>query len=119
EPLPGVPTGAIAILVDHRGQRTMFPQRGANLYLDADYVLRHWPGPVRGLFVSGYALFAETTRAAARAAMERARAAGAPLAVDPASHADILGAGARRGLAGCRGAAVVLPTRPHASGPAA
>jgi len=115
KPLPGVPTGAIAILVDHRGQRTMFPQRGANLYLDADYVLRHWPGPVRGLFVSGYALFAETTRAAARAAMERARAAGAPIAVDPASYANILDAGARRFLEWCRGATIILPNRHEAA----
>src|SRR5690606_6485286 len=81
----------------------------------ADYVLRHWPGPVRGLFVSGYALFAETTRAAARAAMERARAAGAPIAVDPASYANILDAGARRFLEWCRGATIILPNRHEAA----
>lgn len=115
EPLVGVPTGAIAILVDEHAQRTMFPQRGANKHLDVDFVTSRWPGRVRGLFVSGYALFEETTRAAARAAMERARQAGVPVAVDPASYANILDVGVERFLEWCQDATIILPNRHEAA----
>lgn len=115
EPLTGVPTGAIAVLVDEQGQRTMFPQRGANKHLNAEFVARRWPEEVRGLFVSGYALFDETTRAAARAAMERARPAGVPIAVDPASYANILDVGVERFLDWCRDATIILPNRHEAA----
>nr|MBO2471493.1 hypothetical protein [Bacillota bacterium] len=115
ETIPGVPTGAIAIFVDETGQRTMFPQRGANLHLTPERLLRRWPEHLSALFVSGYALFAEPTRSAARLAMERARAAGVPVAVDPASYANILDVGADQFLEWCRPATILLPNRDEAA----
>lgn len=115
ETMPQAATGAIGVLVDHRGQRTMFPQRGANRRLDAAVVRRRWPRAVRGLFVSGYALFEERTRAAARWAMDRAKAAGVPVAVDPASYAMIEEAGPESFLEWCHGATVLLPNRDEAA----
>lgn len=115
EATPDAPTGAIGILVDDEGQRTMFPQRGANKYVDPQLVERNWPDHVRGLFVSGYALFEETTRAAARLAIEKARAANVPVAIDPASYANILDVGVDRFLEWCEGATIILPNRHEAS----
>ncbi len=93
----------------------MFPQRGANKYVDPQLVERNWPDHVRGLFVSGYALFEETTRAAARLAIEKARAANVPVAIDPASYANILDVGVDRFLEWCEGATIILPNRHEAS----
>lgn len=115
EERPGVPTGAIAIFVDERGQRTMFPQRGANKHVGAQLIARQWPERLSALFVSGYALFEETTRQAAQLAMARARAAGVPIALDPASYANILDVGVERFLEWCRPAAILLPNRDEAA----
>lgn len=98
EPLAGQRTGALGVLVDVHGQRTMFPQHGANARLDEAFVRRHWPAAEpgasvaappapRALFVSGYALLRESTRPAALWAMQAARRRRIPVAVDPASYA--------------------------------
>lgn len=111
EPVHGAPTGAIGVMIDHTGQRTMFPQRGANTLLDEQFVRRRWPGAVRGLFVSGYALFEPSTRAAARVAIQLTKEAGGVVAVDPASYAMIEDVGAERFLRWTEGADIILPNR--------
>jgi sugar/nucleoside kinase (ribokinase family) len=78
------PTGACVVLVDPTGQRTMLPDTGANAHLDptaADPFL----GPHAHLHVSGYALMHDTTADPVLRLIERARAAGSTISVDPAS----------------------------------
>lgn len=111
ERIGGAPTGAIGIMVDHTGQRTMFPQRGANKHLDEDLVRRQWPRSVGGLVVSGYALFEPSTRAAARLAMELTKESGGTIAIDPASYAMIEDVGVDRWLRWTEGADIILPNR--------
>lgn len=113
--VPDAPTGAIAVFVDESGQRTMFPQRGANERVDSRLVAERWPAAPSALFVSGYALMTESTRAAAQLAMERARAAGVPIAIDPASYANIIDVGVQQFLEWCRPATILLPNRDEAA----
>lgn len=88
--VPGARTGVCVVLVDEVGERTMLPDPGANL------ALPRVPGELLAragvLFVSGYALFREPTRAAACAALEAARAAGVATVVDCASAEPLRGA---------------------------
>jgi sugar/nucleoside kinase (ribokinase family) len=83
-------TGTCVILVDHRRERTMFPDPGANSALDADRVVAaldaaHGEGRLDHLHLSGYALLNPGSRAAGLAALEHARTLGATVSLDPAS----------------------------------
>ncbi|MEO6713723.1 MAG: sugar kinase [Mycobacteriales bacterium] len=109
------PTGAVVVLVGDDGERTMFPDRGANAALSAadlpDDVFR------RGshLHVSGYSLLEESSRAAALAALERARAAGMTISVDPSSAAPLRALGAATFLEWTRGADLCIANLAEAS----
>jgi ribokinase len=88
-------TGTCVVLVAPNGERTMFPDAGANGGLVACDL-----GPdlfVRGdhLHVAGYALLRDGSRRAALTAIERAGAAGMKVSVDPSSAA-LLSGGLRR-----------------------
>jgi ribokinase len=78
---PERPTGTCVVLVEPGGERTMLPDPGAN------------DGPLAAiplgdhLHVVGYALLRDGPRAGALAAIERARAAGMTVSVDPSSWA--------------------------------
>jgi sugar/nucleoside kinase (ribokinase family) len=75
------PTGTCVVLVEPGGERTMLPDPGAN---DAPFP----EIPVGAhLHVVGYALLRDGPRASALAAIERARAAGMTVSVDPSSWA--------------------------------
>jgi sugar/nucleoside kinase (ribokinase family) len=75
------PTGTCVVLVEPGGERTMLPDPGAN-----DGPLP--PIPLgEHLHVVGYALLRDGPRASALAAIERARAAGMTVSVDPSSWA--------------------------------
>jgi ribokinase len=78
---PDRPTGTCVVLVEPGGERTMIPDPGAN---DGPY---DPPADGRHLHVSGYALLRDGSRPSALAAIERARAAGMTVSVDPASWA--------------------------------
>jgi sugar/nucleoside kinase (ribokinase family) len=75
------------VLVGPDGERTMLPDAGANAVLDPPDVI---DGEV--VYVSGYALLRESTREAAFAWLDAARAAGARTVVDPASAAPLAAA---------------------------
>jgi ribokinase len=77
----GRPTGTCVVLVEPDGERTMLPDPGANdgPLPDVD--------PGDHVHVVGYALLRDGPRASALAAIERARAAGVPVSVDPSSWA--------------------------------
>ena len=75
------PTGTCIVLVEPGGERTMLPDPGAN-----DAPLPEIPAGSH-LHVVGYALLRDGPRASALAAIERARAAGMTVSVDPSSWA--------------------------------
>ena len=75
------PTGTCVVLVEPGGERTMLPDPGAN-----DGPLPEIPLGDH-LHVVGYALLRDGPRASALAAIERARAAGMTVSVDPSSWA--------------------------------
>lgn len=84
---PERPTGACIVLVAPGGERTMLPDPGANAALAAADVPDDLFAPGNVLHVSGYSLMRAGSRGAALLAMEKARDAGMPVSVDPASAA--------------------------------
>ena len=79
-------TGTCIVLVSPGGERTMLPDPGAN-----DAIAVGDLPPLDGdiLHVSGYSLMRPGSRAAAMAAIDRAREAGMKISVDPASAAPL------------------------------
>ena len=95
--------GIVVSLVDHDGERTMCPDRGAAVDFRPEEVDPAWLHGADWLHVSGYALFVEPVRTAALRAVELAHAAGGRVSVDLASWSGIRDVGAeefRRVLAG-------------------
>lgn len=79
-----VQTGKIVILVDEEtGERSMVTDRGANLRLSETDVDRIEESAL--LYISGYSLFANGPRNAAKAAKQTAISHQIPVAVDPSS----------------------------------
>ena len=77
----GRPTGVVVILVDSNGERTMFPDNGAN----ADLEVTDLPplDDVDGAYLSGYALLDFRSRDSVLAMIKRINAAGVPIFFDP------------------------------------
>jgi len=77
----GRPTGVVVILVDANGERTMFPDNGAN----ADLEVSDLPplADVDGVYVSGYALLDFRSRDAVLSMITKIKAAGKPIYFDP------------------------------------
>ena len=77
----GRPTGVVVILVDANGERTMFPDNGAN----ADLEVSDLPplADVDGVYVSGYALLDFRSREAVLSMIAKIKAAGKPIYFDP------------------------------------
>ena len=77
----GRPTGVVVILVDSNGERTMFPDNGAN----ADLEVSDLPplADVDGVYVSGYALLDFRSREAVLSMIAKIKAAGKPIYFDP------------------------------------
>jgi sugar/nucleoside kinase (ribokinase family) len=84
---PARATGTCIVLVAPGGERSMLPDAGANDGLaEADLPSSVLVGGGH-LHVVGYALLREGSRPAARSAIERAKAAGMTVSVDPSSAA--------------------------------
>ena len=77
----GRPSGVVVILVDSNGERTMFPDNGAN----ADLELSDLPNldGFDGVFVSGYALLDSRSRDAVLKMIDKAKIAKLPIFLDP------------------------------------
>lgn len=109
------PTATILVLVHPGGERTMIPDRGANLGLavaDLDAVAFRSGDH---LHLSGYALLHPGPRPAAAAALERARAAGVTTSVDPASAAPLAAMGVEAFTTLVAGVDLLLPNRAEAA----
>jgi sugar/nucleoside kinase (ribokinase family) len=83
------PTGAIAVLVEPGGRRTMATQRGASVGLSPDDLVESWFGDVKLIHVPAYSLFVEPLASASRAAISRVRDGGGMLAIDLSSAAGL------------------------------
>lgn len=103
------PTGTVVALVDAAAERTMLTDRAANVALTPADLPAAWFRPGAHLHVSGYALFADPGRAAAVAALDRARRVGMTTSIDPASWAPLRRLGAARFLRLSAAAQVCLP----------
>jgi sugar/nucleoside kinase (ribokinase family) len=92
---PQTPTGAIVVLVDTEGERTMLTDRGASALLSADDVEAGFAATLIAthLHLSGYTLLDADSRPAGTHALARARAAGLTISVDAASAAPLHAAG--------------------------
>ena len=84
---PDRPTGTCLVLIEPGGERTMAPDAGANDGLAEEDLPGELLTQAGHLHVAGYALLREGSRAAARAAIERASGAGLGVSVDPSSSA--------------------------------
>jgi ribokinase len=102
---PALPTGTCVVLVAPDGERTMFPDAGANGALAPGDLPNELLEAGSHLHVAGYALLRDGSRAAALSAMERAGAVGMSVSVDPSSAALLSGGLQRLG----RGADLLLP----------
>jgi sugar/nucleoside kinase (ribokinase family) len=109
------PTCTVVVLVDSDGERTMFPDRGANRQLtdgDVDLAQLRLGGEhaaVPHLHVSAYVLFDEGSRAAGLAALRHARSLGWTTSVDPQSPAHLRAVGPERFLDWIDGIDLLLP----------
>jgi ribokinase len=90
------PTGAIAVLIDSAGRRTMATQRGASVGLSPSDLEEAWFRDAHLLHVPAYSLFLEPLASAARAAIRIVREAGGMLAVDLSSAAGLRSYGPAR-----------------------
>jgi ribokinase len=92
--VPGAATGTCVVLVGPDGERTMFPDRGANASLTVEHVVAAFDPPPAHVHVSGYTLLGKGSRAAGLAAIAEARRRGVPVSVDASSAAPIRSVGA-------------------------
>jgi len=108
---PTLPTGAIVVLVEGE-RRAMLTERGANDALDYDSI------DVTGfaaLHLTGYSLFKRADAAPVTALIQRARAAGLQVSVDPGSAGFLLDYGVQRFLEAIAGATILVPNRDEAA----
>ena len=81
--IPGETSGVVVVLVDSSGERTMFPDKGANSRL----VVEDLPdlSQFRAVYISGYALLNPLARDGVLAMIAKIKADGLPIYFDPAS----------------------------------
>jgi sugar/nucleoside kinase (ribokinase family) len=102
-------TGTCVVVIGADGERTMLPDRGANLALAPDDVPAGLFVPGGHLHLSGYVLLHDGPRAAGLAALDRAREAGMTISIDPASAAPLEACGVARVLDWFAGVDLLLP----------
>lgn len=81
--IPGETSGVVVVLVDSSGERTMFPDKGANSRLTAQDLPDL--SSFQAVYISGYALLNPLARDGVLAMIEKIKAAGLPIYFDPAS----------------------------------
>ncbi|MEY3894233.1 MAG: hypothetical protein RIR78_1011 [Actinomycetota bacterium] len=81
--IPGETSGVVVVLVDSSGERTMFPDKGANSSL----TIADLPdlSTFQAVYISGYALLNPLARDGVLAMIEKIKADGLPIYFDPAS----------------------------------
>ncbi|MEV3892073.1 carbohydrate kinase family protein [Streptomyces anulatus] len=108
------PTATVIALVDAAAERTFLTDGGAVLRLAVEDFAPTMLDGVGRLHLSGYLLFAGTSRAAALLALRTAVERGVPVSVDPASAGFLGELGPRRFLEFAEGAELLLPNADEA-----
>ncbi|MFF5337630.1 carbohydrate kinase family protein [Streptomyces sp. NPDC013181] len=108
------PTATVVALVDSAAERTFLTDSGAVLRLSPDDWSPSLLDGVAHLHLSGYLLFAGTSRATALLALREAVRRGVPVSVDPASAGFLAGLGAGRFLALTERVDLLLPNADEA-----
>lgn len=90
------PTGAIAVLIEPAGRRSMLTRRGASVGLAVEDLDPAWFGDARLLHVPAYSLFVEPLASATRAAIRAVRERKGMLSVDLSSAAGLRAYGPAR-----------------------
>ncbi|MEV8004454.1 PfkB family carbohydrate kinase [Streptomyces parvus] len=109
-----VPTATVIALVDAAAERTFLTDAGAVLRLASDDFAPSMLEGVGRLHLSGYLLFAPSSRAAALLALRTAVERGVPVSVDPASAGFLGELGPKRFLEFAEGAELLLPNADEA-----
>jgi sugar/nucleoside kinase (ribokinase family) len=110
----GAPTATVVALVDSTAERTFLTDSGAVLRLSpADWLPSLLDG-IAHLHLSGYLLFAATSRATALLALREARRRHIPASVDPASAGFLAELGVDRFLTAVEGVELLLPNADEA-----
>ncbi|WP_326764967.1 PfkB family carbohydrate kinase [Streptomyces sp. NBC_01591] len=109
-----VPTATVVALVDSAAERTFLTDSGAVLRLSPDDWSPSMLDGIAHLHLSGYLLFAATSRATALLALREARRRRIPVSVDPASAGFLTELGADRFLTAVEGADLLLPNADEA-----
>ena len=112
---PEAATGTCVVLVAPGGERTMLPDRGANLALAPGDLPATAFVPGGHLHLSGYVLLDPGCLPAGLAAVGLARRAGMTVSVDPASEAPLRACGPRRFLGWAGWPGVLLPNAQEAA----
>ena len=81
--IPGETSGVVVVLVDSSGERTMFPDKGANSRLTAQDLPDL--NSFQAVYISGYALLNPLARDGVLAMIEKIKADSLPIYFDPAS----------------------------------
>jgi sugar/nucleoside kinase (ribokinase family) len=81
--IPGETSGVVVVLVDSSGERTMFPEKGANSRLVVDDLPDL--SQFQAVYISGYALLNPLARDGVLAMIAKIKADGLPIYFDPAS----------------------------------
>ncbi len=102
-------TGTCVVVIGVDGERTMLPDRGANLALAPDDLPAQLFAAGGHLHLSGYVLLHDGPRAAGLAALDHAREAGMTISIDPASAAPLVACGVERVLGWIGGVDLLLP----------
>ncbi|WCB94089.1 Fructokinase [Baekduia alba] len=102
-------TGTCVVVIGADGERTMLPDRGANLALAPDDLPAQLFAKGNHLHLSGYVLLHDGPRAAGLCALDHAHEAGMTISIDPASAAPLRDCGVDRVLGWIAGADVLLP----------
>ncbi|MFE2293624.1 carbohydrate kinase family protein [Streptomyces sp. NPDC059452] len=109
-----VATATVVSLVDAAAERTFLTDSGAVLRLATDDFAPSMLDGMGWLHLSGYLLFAATSRATALLALRTARERGVPVSVDPASAGFLAELGPKRFLEFAEGAELLLPNADEA-----
>ncbi|MEU2024795.1 PfkB family carbohydrate kinase [Streptomyces sp. NPDC016469] len=108
------PTATVVALVDAAAERTFLTDSGAVLRLSPEDWSPALLDGVAHLHLSGYLLFADTSRATALLALREAVRRNVPVSVDPASAGFLAGLGVDRFLALTERADLLLPNADEA-----
>ena len=86
----GVSSGSCAILIDATGERSMFPDPGANIFLTSNDVPKEWFEQAEIIHISAYSLLRKNTKNAIGEIIKIAKENGLKTSVDVASSQPLI-----------------------------